>query len=84
MVFIQKAAVESFRSCEIIFVLAFFQISLAAVKALLRIQPTGWNILEEMDFPFALPSGSEWLRRIKRPGKSKRDIYNTLKQGLSQ
>lgn len=70
----------------LLFIKIYFQISLAAVKALLRIQPTGWNILAELDFPFALPNEAEWLTQAIKPFKkrAKRHIYSTLEVGLSQ
>ncbi|XP_028134624.1 uncharacterized protein LOC114329646 [Diabrotica virgifera virgifera] len=58
-------------------------ISMAGVKALLRPQPTGWNILGEMDCPFALPSDTRILRRSGWIKRSKREIYSTLDRALT-
>ncbi|KAG5889372.1 hypothetical protein JTB14_009165 [Gonioctena quinquepunctata] len=60
-----------------------FVIQFAAVKALLRIQPTGWNILEEVDYPFALPTDTRLFRKSNWINRNRRDIYSTIEQGLT-
>ncbi|XP_057665674.1 uncharacterized protein LOC130899623 [Diorhabda carinulata] len=58
-------------------------ISTAGVAALLRSQPTGINVLGEMDCPFALPSDTRILRRSNWIKRHKREIYSTLKEALT-
>ncbi|CAH1113419.1 unnamed protein product [Psylliodes chrysocephalus] len=58
-------------------------ISMAGVKALMRAQPTGFNILGEMDCPFALPTDTRLLRKSHYIKKNRREIYSTLDSALT-
>ncbi|CAH1974902.1 unnamed protein product [Acanthoscelides obtectus] len=61
-----------------------FVITLSAVKSLLRVQPTGWNILEEVDVPFALPSDTMLFKRIGRRDRERREIHDQIGQTLDK
>ncbi|XP_018575981.1 uncharacterized protein LOC108914619 [Anoplophora glabripennis] len=59
-------------------------ISMAAVKAFLQVQPTGWNILFEVDVPFALPSEPLFFKKKKKHKKERRSIYSQLDTALTE
>nr|CAH7717363.1 unnamed protein product [Callosobruchus chinensis] len=50
----------------------------------MRVQPTGWNILEEADVPFALPSDTMFFREPKRKMRERRDIHYQIGQTLDK
>ncbi|CAH1167186.1 unnamed protein product [Phyllotreta striolata] len=58
-------------------------ISMAGVKALIRPQPTGINVLGEMDCPFALPTDTRIFRKSSYIKKNRREIYETLDKALT-
>nr|XP_023017172.1 uncharacterized protein LOC111506361 [Leptinotarsa decemlineata] len=59
-------------------------LQLAAVKAFLRVQPTGWNTVEELDYPFALPTDTRIFRKSNWINRSRREIYSTVDKGLTK
>ncbi|VEN60366.1 unnamed protein product [Callosobruchus maculatus] len=50
----------------------------------MRVQPTGWNILEEADVPFALPSDTMLFREPKRKSRERRDVHYQIGQTLDK
>nr|CAI5851981.1 unnamed protein product [Callosobruchus analis] len=50
----------------------------------MRVQPTGWNILEEADIPFALPSDTMLFKEPNRKSRERRDIHYQIGQTLEK
>lgn len=61
--------------------------TLSFIKALLRTQPKGWNLLGECDVPFALPNDTrKFLKEDKRKilRRQRRMLYANLEQALER
>ncbi|XP_044258487.1 uncharacterized protein LOC123007319 [Tribolium madens] len=56
-------------------------LTLSLLKALLIVQPRGWNLALEMDIPFNLPSDTRWFKKRKL---HKRDVLFQLEKAFFQ
>ncbi|XP_060536164.1 uncharacterized protein LOC132708072 [Cylas formicarius] len=64
-----------------------FVINLTCTKPLLRAQPTGWNTVYEVDFPFALPPDTRNLFFKQKPERrviEKRNVIENIEKILAQ